>query len=106
MSSEEYADLYDSLRVWLNEKEKQAMASRELPSSTKDLRKEFEQLERVKKEIAEKKKDMVAASSNHDLLEAQHKKKSSNPGVPEGKEFPQLQEVHMHHTYTCKEVWR
>ena len=93
MSVEEYSDLYDTLKKFIDDKSNRAK-SRDFPSSVEELKKEIEMLEKVKsKEIPAKKKDMAVLSDMNSKLEAQKKKRSSAPGVPEGKEFPRLQEV-------------
>ena len=93
LSPDDYSDLYNNLRAWVDEKA-QLVKTKDFPLSTGDLRQEIKVMEGVKKEIiTTKKKDMATASNLHDQLVAQHNKKASNPGVPEGEDFPPLQEV-------------
>ena len=80
----------------MDEKTDQVSPDKALPDSTEDLKKELQEVEELKKKLVpSKKKDLDAVSGLHGQLEEQHKKKAANPGVPEGKELPKLQEVNM-----------
>lgn len=80
--------------MWVEGEKEQVQSGKPFPDSTQDLQKEIAKVEDLKKKtIPRKKKELNVVSSLHDQLQEQHKKKASNPGVPEGKELPKLQEV-------------
>lgn len=96
VTPEEYSDLYDDLKAWVDSTTEKAK-SRDFPTSVEQLKKEVEKVSQLKaKDIPARKKDLASLSDMHDKLEAFKKKRPSSPGVPEDRSLPQLQTVSPH----------
>lgn len=93
MTPEDYSELYDGLKSWIDGKTEKAK-NRDFPGSVEELKKEIEKLAKLKSnEMPSKKRDMATLSEMHSKLEDFKKKRSSAGGVPADKDLSKLQAV-------------
>ena len=102
VSPEDYNELYDTLKTWIDDKTKMAK-NRDFPNTVDELKKEIARVDKLKaKEVPAKKRDIASLSEIHDKLEGHKKKRSSAEGVPADKDLQQLKTaslLHLEHTF-------
>ena len=96
VSVDDYKELHDVVKKWLDEK-RAAAQNREFPHSTEELKSLMAAMARVKsKEMPAKKRDMKSLAELSEQLQALKAKKPSTPAIPTEMEYSRLEQVCMY----------
>ena len=93
VSVDDYKELHDVIKKWLDKK-RAAAQNREFPHSTEELKSLMAAMERVKsKEMPAKKREMKSLAELSEQLQALKAKKPSTPAIPTEMEYSILEQV-------------
>ena len=93
MSVDDYKELHDIIKKWIDEK-RAAAQGREFPQTTEEIKRLMAVWEKVKsKEIPAKGREMKSLSELSQQLKALKAKKPSTPAIPSEMEYSKLEEV-------------
>ena len=96
VSVDDYKELHDVIKKWLDEK-RAAAQNREFPHSTEELKSLMAAMERVKsKEMPAKKREMKSLAELSEQLQALKAKKPSTLAIPTEMEYSKLEQVCMY----------